>query len=114
LVNYLARNSPTLRAGDITNYKPKNQGDHWPEIFKRATLYPDDGHTSKLIRVLAFGEKYCQPLEGKLDYAIKGDMWEKVGNMAIDGVDNGPNYWIRNCGWEQAWKDVPQRQGGKL
>jgi questin oxidase-like protein len=114
LVNYVGRNTPTLREEDITGYKPKHQNDHWPEILKRATLFSDDGHTSKLVRVLALGEKYCKPVESKLDYTLKGDMWEKAGSMAIDSVDNGPNHWIRNNGWQQAWRDVPARQSGKL
>jgi hypothetical protein len=114
LVNYLGRNSITLRPQDIESYQPKNPNDGWSEIFERATLFEDDGHTSKLVRAIAFGEKFCKPYEGRDGFVVKGDWWEKMAHMAIDAVENGPKHWVRNCGWQQAWKDMPARQNGKL
>jgi Questin oxidase-like len=114
LINYLGRNTPTLRPEDIKAYESTRPGDSWPEIFERATLFDDDGHIAKLIRILALGEQICKPYEGKKGFVVSGDMWEKMGLMAIDSVDNGPNHWVRNCGWKQAWVDVPERINGKL
>jgi len=114
IINYIGRNAPALYPQDITNYVPKQPGTGWPDIFERATEYDDDGHTSKLVRVIALGEEFCKKYEGQKGFVVSGDMWLKMGHMAIDSVDNGPNHWVRNCGWEEAWKDIPAREEGKL
>jgi hypothetical protein len=67
-----------------------------------------------LVRSIALGEKVCKPYEGRKGFLVKKDMWEKMGHMAIDAVDTGTIHWVRNCGWEEAWKDIPERQAGKL
>ena len=113
-MNYLGRNTPSLRPEDIENYRPKYPNTGWPQIFERATLYDDDGHLSKLVRSIAMGEKVCKPYEGRKGFLVKKDMWEKMGHMAIDAIDAGAVHWVRNCGWEEAWKDIPERQAGKL
>jgi len=73
---------------------------------------PDDGHSSKLVRALANGERVCQEYEDApeaKDWKIKGDMWLNLAHMAIDSVEATTSKWVRNVGFEEAWKDVPQR-----
>jgi len=114
LINYLARNAPQLYITDISTYLPKHPEQGWPEIFERATLYPDDGHASKLVRVMALGEKVCGPYSGQKGFDVEPGMWIKMGHMAIDSVDTGSSHWITNGGWgEEKWEGVPSRPGGK-
>jgi hypothetical protein len=106
---YASRGSPSLPLAEITNYKSK-QDSTWPQIFQRVTSFPDDGHASKLVRALAHGEKACEGFEGREGFVIQGDMWRKLGNMAIDSVEAGEPHWVRSCGFEEAWKDIPDRE----
>lgn len=118
LALYVSRGSPELRMDDIKNYVPKSgKLDTWEGIMKRANSLPDDdGHSSKLVRALFGGEQVCRPLEGELGIErlpVRGDMWLKAGNMAIDSVEmSGGSKWIRNAGWDSAWADVPARESG--
>lgn len=109
---YISRGSPRLLTEEITEYKPKRPEDGWAEIFARVDAMQDDGHASKLVRALANGERVCAEYEEKegKDWPVKGDMWLKLGHMAIDSVDEGAEpRWVRNCGWDQAWNGVPNR-----
>jgi hypothetical protein len=109
LAMYASRGSPSLPLDEITNYKSK-QDSSWPQIFQRVTSFPDDGHASKLVRALAHGEKACGKFEGREGFVIQGDMWRKLGNMAIDSVEAGEPHWVKSCGFEEAWKDIPDRE----
>jgi hypothetical protein len=67
------------RLNEITDYKPTRS---WEELFTRANQDKrDDGHAAKFLRLLAYGEKVCKPFEEKDGFKIKGDMWNKLGNM---------------------------------
>jgi len=117
LALYVSRGSPPLDVSEISNYSPKEHvasgGDSWPRIFKRVINYSDDGHASKLIRALAHSKEVSSRFEddASLEFQIKGDMWDKIGNMAIDSaeLEKGPT-WVRGAGFEEAWKDVPERK----
>ena len=112
---YVSRGSPELLLDEVTGYTPKQPNDGWAEIFARVDGLPDDGHSSKLVRALANGERVCREFEGKdeaKDWMIEGDTWLKIGHMAIDSVEGTGSKWIRNCGWDEAWKDVPSRSEG--
>lgn len=110
---YISRGSPELREIEITGYEPKQKDDGWAEIFKRVDVFRDDGHASKLVRALAHGEAFCSKLERqyKHDFPVQGDMWLKLGHMAIDSVegDHPEGSWVRNCGFPKAWEKVPER-----
>lgn len=121
LTMYASRGSPELLLEEITEYTPKvinpTAGDRnasWEEVIKRVNKYPDDGHASKLVRALAHGEQVCKPYEDKEGFMVKGDMWLKLGNMAVDSVEAGGPTWVRSCGFDEAWKEVPKRSGGTL
>jgi len=112
LALYVSRGSPTLLVEEVTNYQAKQPEHGWDGIIRRVDAIPDDGHASKLVRALANGERACQPFEaGVADdvFPIKGDMWLKLGHMAIDSVEAGQPRWVRGTGFEQAWRDIPER-----
>ena len=110
---YVSRGCPPLLLDEVTNYKPKEKSG-WDAIIKRVNKLEDDGHASKLVRALAHGEQACKKFESKQGFVIKGDMWEKLGHMAIDSVEAGEPHWVRSCGFEKAWEAVPLREGARL
>lgn len=113
LALYVSRGSPELRPMEIAEYEPKQRNDGWTEIFKRVDEIEDDGHASKLVRALAHGEQFCEKFESQHrdDFPIQGNMWLKLGHMAIDSVEgeHPEGSWIRNCGFPRAWEKVPER-----
>ncbi|KAF2124120.1 hypothetical protein P153DRAFT_302625 [Dothidotthia symphoricarpi CBS 119687] len=109
LAMYASPRPPKLLLDEINNYKSK-QNSSWGNIFKRVKIYHDDGHACKLIRALANGEEVCKKYEDKEGFIIKGDMWRKLGNMAIDSVEAGSPDWVRSG----AWSSVPMRDQSRL
>ncbi|KAF1968750.1 hypothetical protein BU23DRAFT_479364 [Bimuria novae-zelandiae CBS 107.79] len=115
LAMYASRGSPALMLDEITNYQPSSgRNSSWDEVIKRVNAHSDDGHASKLVRALAHGEQACKKYEDNDGFVVKGDMWEKLGNMAIDSVEAPGPTWVRSCGFDEAWKDIPKRTSGKL
>jgi hypothetical protein len=117
LALYVSRGSPELRGDEINNYTPRTSTgklDSWESVIARVTALPnDDGHASKLIRALKGGEEVCVPWEKELkedEMPVRGNMWLKLANMAIDSVEAGGPKWVRNVGWDSAWEDVPLRK----
>lgn len=107
---YASRGCPPLLLDEITNYTP-SQESGWDKIIQRVNKMDDDGHAAKLVRALANGQQVCKPYEAKEGFVIKGDMWLKLGHMAIDSVEAGEPHWVRSCGFEKAWEGVPLRDG---
>ncbi|KAJ5146419.1 uncharacterized protein N7515_000983 [Penicillium bovifimosum] len=109
LLMYTSRGSPNLLLDEIASYPIKED---WSQIFTRSITHPDDdGHLAKLARALANGEKVCKPFEDQnSEMPIKGDMWLRIGNMAIDCTDKEEtgSMWIRSTGFDEAWE--PQAQ----
>lgn len=110
---YISRGCPPLMASEITDYNPK-QDSGWDQIIKRVNKLEDDGHASKLVRAIAHGQEASQKFEDRAGFVIKGDMWRKLGHMAIDSVEAGEPHWVRSCGFDQAWEKIPHRDGAKL
>jgi hypothetical protein len=110
---YTSRGCPPLLLDEITAYKPSQDSD-WDKIIQRVNRMDDDGHAAKLVRALANGQQVCQKYEGKEGFVIKGDMWRKLGHMAIDSVEAGEPHWVRSCGFEKAWEGIPLRDGARL
>lgn len=113
IVMYVSRGSPALLLNEIKNYKPAKDSD-WDDIYKRVIAHEDDGHAAKLIRALAHGEQACKKHEDQPGFMIKSDMWRKLGHMAIDSVEAGEPRWVRSCGFEKAWEQIPLREGARL
>ncbi len=110
---YASRRSPEPVLDEIINYKPQrpsgDQAKPWENIFERVVDFPDDGHASKLARVLAHGEQICAPYEGNEHFRIKKDMWLQLGHMAIDSVEAAGDHWVRSAGFDEAWDEVGNR-----
>ena len=84
LAMYASRRAPALRPEDITQYgavEGVSHADQWREIFERVSNDPEDGHASKFIRKLAWGEKLSMEFEQCEALALKGDMWLKIAHM---------------------------------
>jgi len=119
LAMYASRRSPKILLDEIVNYEPKEPVSGGPEkdweaLFKRVKDFDDDGHAAKLLRALAHGKQICKKYEGGEEYRIKGDMWEKLGHMAIDSVQADGAHWVRSAGFDEAWEDVPDRPKAAL
>lgn len=110
LAMYASRASPALLMDDLMTYKSSDKDDSWERVIERVNAFPDDGHVSKLVRALAHGEQVCKKYEEKEGFVVKGDIWRRLGNMAVDSVEAGGPTWVRSAGFEEAWKDVPVRQ----
>lgn len=109
---YASRACPRLLAlSAATDYASK-QDSSWADIFARVCAFPDDGHAAKLVRALAHGEKACAEFEDAEGFVVKGDVWRVLGNMAVDSVEAAGPTWVRGAGFEEAWKDVPEREEG--
>ncbi|KAJ5947597.1 hypothetical protein N7466_000612 [Penicillium verhagenii] len=110
LLTYVSRNSPDLLLEEVTNYPAKQD---WEAVISQSVAHPhDDGHLVKLVRAVAHGQNVCRPFEKKAAMPISGDMWLKIGNMAVDSTDGcGTNgaMWIRSTGFDEAWVDISGR-----
>jgi hypothetical protein len=116
LALYVSRHNPKLSLDEIAKYKPQKPvptgEDPWPSLYKRVTQFADDGHASKLVRALGHAKHVCTPFENdeELGFKIRGDMWDTVGHMAMDSVEIDGPHWVRGAGWEEAWRDIPDRK----
>lgn len=108
LAMYASRKCPDFRLDIIREYKPK-QPSGWDAIEDRACALEDDGHTSKLIRALAHGQRVCGPFEDSKEFRVKHDDWLQMGHSVIDSVDVGDSRWVRSAGFDEAWENVPAR-----
>ncbi|KAL9600004.1 MAG: hypothetical protein Q9219_003473 [cf. Caloplaca sp. 3 TL-2023] len=105
LLLYASRRSPPLLLEEISGYVPRNQRQsHWEAIFKRATVFSDDGHTAKMVRALKNGERVCEEWEGKRRWAVQGADWLKMANMVMDSRESGAK-WVRSAGFDEAWEE---------
>ena len=106
LAMYASRRCPEPFLEEISGYVPKllEAGDaEWKGIFERLFEFQDDGHAVKLGRAVAHGEQISQKYEDEDWAKIKSFMWEKIGNMVIDSVEDTGNHWVRSAGFEEAW-----------
>jgi hypothetical protein len=65
-------------------------------------------------RAIANAEAVCKKWQGKEGMLVQGDMWRKLGHMAVDSVEAGEPHWVRSCGFAEAWEKIPLRDGAKL
>lgn len=109
---YTSRGSPPLLLEEVATYVPKllEAGDaEWPGLFRRLFEFADDGHAIKLGRAVAYAEVANKGVEDEEWAKIKSFMWEKVGNMVVDSVEDTGNTWARNVGWDEAWEGYEDR-----
>jgi hypothetical protein len=112
LHTYATHGSPPLLMEEVATYVPKKleKGDaEWPGVFDRIFEFDDDSHAVKLARAVRNGElltdKWAEEKMGKL----KGFMWEKIGNMVVDSVEDTGATWVRSAGFDEAWEGFEDR-----
>lgn len=112
LVMYPSRRCPHLYEEEIVDYDPKSsskEDTEWPGIFHRFFEFPDDGHAVKFGRAVRNGQLLSQKYESEEWCKIRGQTWEKIGNMIIDSVEGPGDNWARNVGFDQAWNEIGDR-----
>ncbi|KAK2057899.1 HypA protein [Colletotrichum caudatum] len=116
LVQFAARGSPQLRLDQVRSYRPKDKDQGRELVSKPSGLLPrfhaipDDGHTIKVARALGI----CQELSSRYGdrpwVRIRGgDEWLGLSYMLLDGTEHSETRWVRSAAFEEAWKDVPDR-----
>ncbi|CZS97033.1 related to HypA-like protein [Rhynchosporium agropyri] len=110
LALYTSRAAAPLDLAEISLYTPSKleAGDaEWPGILRRLTEVADDGHAVKFGRAVANAERLCKPYEDAGDEVgvLKAFMWEKIGNMIIDSVEDSGERWVRGTGFAEAWEN---------
>jgi hypothetical protein len=117
LAMYASRRSPKLLLEEVSTYVPAKleaRDTEWGGIFRRLwELSDDDGHAIKLGRAVRNGElvtqEWVKGAGNDEEFRIKDFMWEKIGNMVIDSVEDSGSHWVRSAGFEEAWKDYGDR-----
>lgn len=116
LCMYASRRSPEPLMDEIVNYRPaKARQSSWSQIYKRACEFCDDGHGSKLVRALSNGENISKPFEGDPKFRIDSSrLWQQLGNMAIDSVEDSGSNWVGSAGFDEAWESFGDRSRASL
>ena len=112
LAMYASRRSPPLLLEDIVTYVPSKleAGDaEWKGLFQRLFDFNDDGHAVKLARAVANAEKVSAGYEDEEWVMLKGWMWEKIGNMVVDSVEDSGATWAKSVGFKEAWMEYEDR-----
>lgn len=116
LAMYASRRSPPLLLSEIGTYIPKKleKGEvEWPGLFERLFEFQDDGHAVKLGRAVRNGELVSEGGDGDKEeregFKVRGLMWEKIGNMVVDSVEDTGKTWARSVGFEEAWVEYENR-----
>lgn len=127
LMTYVSRGSPALYIEEITSYgsfsssssttttsaSKHNPISDWADLVEKCIKVPDDGHSIKFLRAVMNAERLCKKYEGEGRMMITGDMYVKIGKMLVDAVARDDveydDRWLRNVGFEEVWKNVPDR-----
>ncbi|KAK4138648.1 hypothetical protein BT67DRAFT_413207 [Trichocladium antarcticum] len=119
LLQYAARGVPELSLEKLAAYQPRRPelGGSLEAIVARLHDFPDDGHAIKLGRAAVICRNVCKKYEdqGRDWVKIKGDdMWAKVCHLIVDSVEAPGARWVRSCGFEEAWEDIPDIEDPRL
>ncbi|KAI0536716.1 HypA protein [Xylaria digitata] len=112
LVEYAARECPSMSLEKITSYVPKEKtlkpaADLLPRVF----AVHDDGHSSKLVRAVGICQDVGKKYEDRAWLLIKGDdLWTKLNHLVVDAVDGEGRRWVRGAGDAEAWAEIPDRR----
>lgn len=113
LIQYIARGCPALHPDIVCTYTPAR--DETPaskpvDLLPRFHATRDDGHTIKVVRSLLIAQEVSKPYAGKNWLRLRrDDDWLAVHYLLLDGVEGQSSQWVRSAGFDEAWKDVPQR-----
>ncbi|KAJ5278585.1 hypothetical protein N7478_003957 [Penicillium angulare] len=138
LTLYCQTGLPRPRPQEILIYQPRFPSG-WPELFRRACDYQDDGHLAKFIRAIATTAQISKPFASRSHFVLKReDQFLKIAHMVMDSAEqfnresanletemicNKYEYprilspeiqrvtarWPRHVGFEEAWFHVPAR-----
>ncbi|KAL2144310.1 hypothetical protein VTI28DRAFT_9298 [Corynascus sepedonium] len=112
LIEYAARGAPELSAQKLAAYKPRkpDAGKSLADIISRLHTFEDDGHSIKLGRAAVICHDSCRKYDedGRHWLKVKGDdLWNKVCHLIVDSVEASGPRWVRSCGFDEAWEEVP-------
>ncbi|KAK3359739.1 hypothetical protein B0T25DRAFT_564723 [Lasiosphaeria hispida] len=109
LIQYAARAVPPLSLDKIASYQPKTNSAKTPiEVVSRLHFLPEDGHAIKLARAALICRDLSAQYSDRDWMKIKGDnQWMKVFHLIVDSVEAPGPHWVRTCGLDEAWQDVP-------
>jgi len=65
----------------------------------------------KLGRAVAHAETVGRVWEAEAWCRVRGWMFLRVGNMAVDSVEAGGETYVRSAGFEEAWEGFGERVG---
>lgn len=81
LMLYCQSGAPSTKPDELASYQPRSPSG-WPEIFRRACDYKDDGHLVKFIRGIATAEQVTRPFAAKSHYMLKTtDQFLRIAHM---------------------------------
>jgi hypothetical protein len=114
LAMYASRRAPEILIEEVEKYRPKvparDGSEAWENAFARVIRKDDDGHSAKFLRAIANGKNVCRKYEGEEEFRMKGYLWDNLGQMAIDSVeDDAVATWARSVGFDEAWVEFKDR-----
>jgi hypothetical protein len=105
-------------AAETSKEFTEDEGGDLDKVKKEFTDNPasEQKGPSAEFRIVGGEEHRVGPSAGKA-WPLKDWLWGKAGAMVVDGVEEGhgreggggQGLWGRSVGWEEAWKDVPER-----
>ena len=108
LTVYASRKSPEILIDEIRNHQPRKPSG-WDGIQDRVCAIEDDGHTVKLVRVIAHAQDVSKPYEDKDAFRLKQADFLQLGHMAMDAAETSNPRWVRSAGFDEAWEEVPAK-----
>ncbi len=107
--------APEPRFDWLLSHPSKLPNQTWASVFERACYHEDDGHMSKMIRVMKHAENVSKPYDHLPEFRVKQRMFLPAAIAAIDSGSKQPMEWtkhfdfIRGAGYPEAWENVPLR-----
>ena len=114
-MTYAGMGAPEPMFDRLLSHPSKLPNQNWATVFERACYHGDDGHMSKLIRVMRHAENVSKSYDHLLEFKVKQSMFLPAAIAAIDSGSKQPMEWtkhfdfIRGAGYPGAWENVPLR-----
>ena len=114
-MTYAGMGAPEPMFDWLLSHPSKLPNQNWATVFDRACYHEDDGHMSKLIRVMRHAENVSESYDHLPEFKVKQSMFLPAAIAAIDSGSKQPMEWtkhfdfIRGAGYPEAWENVPLR-----
>ena len=114
-MTYAGMGAPEPKFDWLLSHPSKLPNQTWATIFDRACYHEDDGHMSKMIRVMKHAENVSKNYDHLPEFKVKQSMFLPAAIAAIDSGSRQPMEWtkhydfIRGAGYPEAWENVPLR-----